>query len=366
MEGVGAYFERCRQRIGRWLEELLRSRAGELEAVNPLGGELGKRLCRFARQGKMLRGGMLILGSGLLDCGARPPEEAALAAAAAMELFQSGLLVHDDIMDRDATRRGEPTIHRQYAGEAQRRGAREPEHLGQSLGICAGDAAFFLGFEVLAGPPVPEQARSGLLRLCARELSRVAVAQMQDVAWGAQPAFGGADPDPVSDGEILRLYTFKTGRYTFSMPLAAGAMLAGCGPEPLEALERLGECLGILFQLRDDLLGLFGDERELGKPVGSDVREGKKTILHGRLLARAPEAAAARLRDIFGNPDIGEAELDFVRRQVEGLGVLAEVGELSAGYVAEARRLIEGLPRARAEEQGLLYELLRYTSERTR
>jgi geranylgeranyl diphosphate synthase type I len=364
------YIEKCRQRISRWLQELLRTRGGELEAVNPLGPQLSERLDRFARQGKMLRGAMVCLGAGLLDCAARPAEEAALAVGAAMELFQSGLLVHDDIMDRDDKRRGQPTIHRQYAGEAERRGMRDPAHQGQSLGICAGDAAFFLGFEILGGPPVPGQARAALLRLCARELSMVAVAQMQDVVWGAQPAFSGAAADPEggvkADGEILRLYTYKTARYTFSLPLMAGALLAGCGPAPLEALARLGECLGILFQLRDDQLDLFGDERELGKPVGSDVREGKKTLLHGRLFARAPATTAARLRDIFGNPGIGDTELDFVRRQVEGLGVLSEVQELSAGYAAEARRLIEGLPRARAEEQRVLYELLRYASERTR
>jgi geranylgeranyl diphosphate synthase type I len=364
------YIEKCRRQISRWLEELLRSRAEDLEKVNPLGRELAERLVRFAGQGKMLRGALVCLGSGLLDRGVRPAEQAALAVGAAMELFQSGLLAHDDIMDRDATRRGQPTIHRQYTGEAERRGVRDPGHLGQSLGICAGDAAFFLGFEVLSGPPVPEQARAGLLRLCARELSRVAVAQMQDVAWGAQPAFGGAGPGleagTIADEEVLRLYTYKTARYTFSMPLMAGALLAGCGPAELAALERLGECLGILFQLRDDLLDLFGDEREMGKPVGSDLREGKKTLLIGRLLARAPAAAADQLRHILGNPDIGDAELEFVRRQSEGLGVLAEVQELAARHAAEARRLIEGLPHARAEEQSVLFELLRYTSERTR
>jgi geranylgeranyl diphosphate synthase type I len=219
--------------------------------------------------------------------------------------------------------------------------------------------AFFLGFQTLSAPPVPQATRAGLAALCAGELSRVAVAQMQDVAWGA-------GPDPAPEGEVLRLYTYKTGRYTFSIPLAAGALLSSCGPQPLAALEELGECLGILFQLRDDLLGLFGSERELGKPVGSDVREGKKTLLHGRLMARAPEAAAERLRGIFGNPAIGEADLDFVRAQAEGLGVLREVQELSAGYAAEARRLIEGLPRARREEQGVLHELVRYVAERTR
>ena len=359
------YFEQRRRRITRCLEEILRSRAAQLARVNPLGRELGERLQRFAAQGKMLRGGLVCLASGLLDCGTPPAEPAVLAVAAAMELFQSGLLVHDDIMDRDATRRGQPTIHRQYAGEAELRGVRDAEHLGQSLGICAGDAAFFLGFEVLASPPVPESTRSGLLGLCARELSWVAAAQMQDVSWGAQPAFGGVDPDPAAEA-ILRLYTYKTARYTFSMPLAAGAMLAGCGTEALSALERLGECLGILFQLRDDLLDLFGDEKELGKPVGSDVREGKKTLLHARLLARAPEAVAARLGAIFGNPAAGGRELAFVRQQCEGLGVLAEVRELSAGFTNEARRLIEGLPRARAEERDVLLDLLHYTSERTR
>jgi geranylgeranyl pyrophosphate synthase len=83
-------------------------------------------------------------------------------------------------------------------------------------------------------------------------------------------------------------------------------------------------------------------------------------------MARAPEAAAARLREIFGNPAIGKAELAFVRTQIKGLGVLQEVQELSAGYAAEARALIEGLPRARAEEQGVLRELVGYVAERTR
>jgi geranylgeranyl diphosphate synthase type I len=360
-----AYFERCRQRISRWLEAFLRSRGGEFDAVNPLGRDLGERLGRFALQGKMLRGGLVCLGAGLADSGAQAEAqgeaqgEAQAAVGAAMELFQSGLLVHDDIMDRDRTRRGQATLYYQYAGEARRQGARDPLHLGEALGICAGDAAFFLGFEILAGPPVPAEAGTGILRLCARELAQVAVAQMQDVSWGASQ-------DPAAEREILRLYTYKTGRYTFSLPLLAGALLAGRGPAELAPLERLGECLGVLFQIRDDELGLFGDERELGKPVGSDIREGKKTLLCGRLFARSSDATTARLRGIFGNPEIGEADLEFVRRQVEGLGVLAEVRGLSAGFTDEARRLIEGLPRPRAEEQRVLRELLRYVSERTR
>jgi geranylgeranyl diphosphate synthase type I len=354
-----AYFEQRKERICRWLEALLQKKSGELDAVNPLGRELGERLYRFAVQGKMLRGGLVCLGAGLLDCGVQCDPQAAVAAGAAMELFQSGLLVHDDIMDRDRTRRGHPTIYYQYAQQAQRQGARDASHLGESLGICAGDVAYFLAFEILAGPPLPAEARAGILRLCARELAWVGVAQMQDVAWGAAQ-------DPAAERDILRLYTYKTGRYTFSLPLMTGALLGGCGPAELAALARLGECLGVLFQIRDDELGLFGDERELGKPVGSDIREGKKTLFHGLLFARAPAATAARLREIFGNPGIGEAELDFVRRQIEGLGVLGEVRTLAGGYAGEARRLIEDLPRPRAEEQRVLQELLRYTSERTR
>ncbi len=272
-----------------------------------------------------------------------------------MELFQSGLLIHDDIMDRDALRRGMPSIFQQYADAAARERSADPPRTGEALGICAGDVSYFLAFELLtriaAGPGVLRE----VLALCARELSAVGIAQMQDVSWGSADQGG-------TDEEILRMYTWKTGRYSFSLPLVAGALIGGATAELCGALEKLGECLGILFQIHDDELGLFGSERELGKPVGSDVREGKKTLFHARLMAAASPEERKRLAGIFGNPACTAADLDFVRAQAEPvrIGLLPLVTELST----RGRSMIRGLPSGTAEDRRALLELLDFTTAR--
>jgi geranylgeranyl diphosphate synthase type I len=358
------YFQVRRDEISAFLGELFQEKEADFDRINPLGRDLGERLGRFAVQGKMLRGGLVSLGyevsPGRAVAEPGSPERAALTAAgAAMELLQSGLLVHDDIMDRDRTRRGQTTIFFQYAERAERDGLRDPHHLGEALGICAGDVAFFLAFELLSRLPVSGGIARQALALCGRELAYVAVAQMQDVSWGASPAAVGQE-------EVLRLYLYKTGRYTFSLPLSMGGVLAEADARTLSLLERLGECLGILFQIRDDELGLFGDPRELGKPVGSDVREGKKTLFYQFLQRHASAEDLQRLAAIFGNPQAGEEELALVRRLLDRSGARSAIRELAEAYLAEARTIIAGLPDAQGDGSGVLGELLNYTLARNR
>jgi geranylgeranyl diphosphate synthase type I len=181
---------------------------------------------------------------------------------------------------------------------------------------------------------------------------------MQDVSWGASPGSPGEE-------EVLRLYVYKSGRYTFSLPLALGGVLGQADARTLGRLERLGECLGILFQIRDDELGLFGDPRELGKPVGSDVREGKKTLFYSYLRHRASAEELVRLDSIFGNPQAGEAELEQVRQILERLGVRRSVQERSEAFLSEARAIIADLPDQAGEARRVLGELLEYTLART-
>lgn len=358
-----SYFQARRDEISAFLLELFREKGAEFDLVNSLGRDLGERLYRFAVQGKMLRGGLVSLGYAVSRGRAADEsgslERAALnCAGAAMELLQSGLLVHDDIMDRDTTRRGHPTIFYQYAERAEQEGARDAHHLGEALGICAGDVCFFLAFELLSRLPVPDPLVRQALALCGRELARVAVAQMQDVSWGSSK-------DAPGEEEVLRLYVYKTGRYTFSLPLALGGMLGQADACTMDRLERLGECLGILFQIRDDELGLFGDPEKLGKPVGSDVREGKKTLFYSYLRRRASAEELKRLDSIFGNPQAGEAELELVHRLLERLGVRRSVEERCEAFMSEARALIAELPDPPGGERGVLSELLEYTLART-
>jgi geranylgeranyl diphosphate synthase, type I len=356
------YMARTKELVSRELRRFFAEKRAFLESINPLGPDAGDRLLEFALQGKMIRGCLVPLGYALAS--AAPVGGAAggtphptIAAGAAMELFQSGLLVHDDIMDRDLTRRGRATIFHQYAEVASRGDNADPRHVGEALGICAGDVAYFLAFELLSTLEAAPQVRASLLEVCARELTAVGIAQMQDMAWGASSA-------PVSEDDILRMYRFKTSRYSFSLPLAAGALIAGAAPSLVRSLEEIGETIGVLFQIRDDELGLFGNEAELGKPVGSDVREGKKTLASTRLLAAAGPGDRSRLAGILGNQEATAADLEFVRERARALGVQDSIAATCASLRERAAAAISGIRTGREEDRRILCALLDFALSR--
>lgn len=366
------YFAAARRGVGAALEACLASMAPGLGSVSAdLGADAASRLARFGLRGKMLRGCLVRLGYELAS-GRRASgrDDGALdRAGAAMELFQSGLLVHDDIMDRDRVRRGLPSMHAEYEGLLAAGGYADPAHGGEALGICAGDLAYFAAFGLLAGLPADAGRAAGAVAIAAAELSLVAAAQMQDVANGAaRPAsanpFRQADAEP-SEADILALYRYKTGRYTFSLPLALGAAIAGAPEAARLSLEAAGESMGVLFQLKDDELGLFADESELGKPLGADLRENKKTLFRLRLLERADGASAGRLRAVYGKGELRAEDLEFVRAQTERLGVRAEMRALMADYARAAEeRLAPLLDKAPAEAAAAFRELAAYSLDR--
>ena len=362
------YFQNARPGVVAALSAILRENEARLGAISPLGAQLAQRLETYARAGKMIRGILVRLGYEL--CVPEAPDadmgRVLERAGAAMEFLQAGLLIHDDIMDRDTLRRGNTTVHAQYEQDAAAAQAADPAHHGLSLGVCAGDVAFFLGFHVLAALPVPparqERARR-VAAFAARELCWVGVAQMQDVSSGAGGI--GTDPDPA---QILRVYRYKTGRYTFSLPLVIGAMLADAGPPAVEALDKAGENLGVVFQLKDDELGIFGDSARSGKRADSDIREDKKTLLRHFLFSAADPGLRARLAAVFGSRETGEADLRLVREALERTGARAQVRDYMRCFAQEAADRIANLPPqpgdCAAMARSAFQELFRYSVER--
>ncbi len=362
------YFQNARPGIVQALSAILKEAEPRLAAVSPLGTQLVARLESYAHAGKMIRGILVRLGYEL--CAGESPDAAMNRvldrAGAAMEFVQAGLLIHDDIMDRDTLRRGGTTVHAQYERDAAEARAADPAHHGISLGVCAGDVAFFLGFHALASLPVPEALQERARKVAAfsaQELCWVGVAQMQDVRSGAGGL--GSDPDPA---QILRVYRYKTGRYTFSLPLVAGAMLAGAGPVHIEALDQAGENLGVVFQLKDDELGIFGDAQKSGKRADSDIRENKKTLLRHFLYEAADAELRARLDAVFGSPEPGEAGLGRVREAMEQTGARAKVRDYMHCFAMEASERIESLPLqdgdSARQAREAFQELFRYSVER--
>lgn len=357
---IGEALRSPKEEIVRLLTSYLEHARSELSTVNGFGRDVIDRILEFAVRGKLIRGCLVGIGYLLGRGGPRDEEplpQAVYEAGVAIELFQSGLLIKDDIMDRDLLRRGRPSLFSQYVEWAEREGIADAYHLGESLGSCAGDVACFLAFRLLAGISAESNTIARTVGLCARELAMTGVAQMQDLHFGVTS-------DEVVEREILSLYRFKTGRYSFSLPLAIGAELARAEGSLLLKLEEIGESLGILFQIRDDEIGLFGDERLTGKPVGSDLRAGKKTLLMARLMEAADDAERNRLRGILGNPGLTDEDLEWVRGRARATGALAATRRVASSYQAQARALIAALPSSSAREY--LLDLLTLTLSRSR
>ncbi len=330
-----AYFAHKKPLIIRELRSLLESRVAALGRINTWGSDLVGRFLPFCLKGKMIRGGLLLLGWEM-HADRRAAPRNVLQAAAAIEILHSSLLIHDDIMDNDRLRRGERTIFAQYEQAGRRARAVDPASFGRSMGTCAGDAGYFLACEALARLGIDAERKASLLTLVSRELTYVAVAQMQDLAFAASPRIPSRD-------EVLALYLYKTARYSFSLPLMAGALIAGAPAVEQRRLGELGERLGVIFQVRDDEMGIFGTERQTGKPVGSDIREGKKTLLYLELLRRARGPEKRMLMSLFGKPDLTPAESKRVGAAIEGLGARRTMKELAEGLAEEARRIIDSL-----------------------
>ncbi|MGW1977999.1 polyprenyl synthetase family protein [Streptomyces sp. NPDC001889] len=241
--------------------------------------------------------------------------------AASLELFHAFALIHDDVMDRSDTRRGQPTIHRTFAQQHTGPGtAHAAERFGEGAAILVGDLALVWSDELLhAGHPTPAQL-DNVLPLLAEMRSEVAFGQFLDLE------AGGTTHHSVETA--LNVIRYKTAKYTIERPLHLGAALAGAGHTTLEQLSAYAIPLGEAFQLRDDLLGVFGDPATTGKPALDDLREGKATVLIALALERAHPAQAATLRHYLGNPALTEDQAHAARRIITATGADLFVEEM--------------------------------------
>lgn len=220
------------------------------------------RITKFAVAGKSVRGSLVVYSYQLFT---KQIPKTVYDVACGIELIHSGLLIHDDIMDADTIRRNMPTVHSQYEQYAAAHKGQEVARFGVNQAINLANLCYFLGYSLLSS------IDATLISVISRELTYVTLAQMQDVESGHMPHV-------FSKEDIIALYTHKTARYTFSLPLMLGARLAHAADSVVNQLELLGECMGILYQIRDDELNSSGDPSITGKSVFSDAANKKQTL----------------------------------------------------------------------------------------
>ncbi|OGG11359.1 hypothetical protein A2Z00_04695 [Candidatus Gottesmanbacteria bacterium RBG_13_45_10] len=347
-------FQNYKRTIDAFLQEFLTKKSDTLSTINSWGNDVAQRLAAFVGQGKTIRGGLVLFTCEMLG---KPISHDAVACAAAVELFQSGLLIHDDIMDKDAMRRGQRSMYMQYEEVARRRHVQDATRFGENMGICAGDASFFLAFSALNTLRENVSTLQKIYTLMTQEYLTVYIAQMQDIALGNMTHVPSED-------DILRVYLYKTARYTFALPMLIGSILAGSSETIRHQLAQLGEHIGLLFQIQDDMLNLIGTAKTTGKPIGSDIREGKKTLAYLSLYNHASQQERKRLTGIFGNRDMTEHEMSYVHELLEKYHIIDKLKKTCEGYIEKSKAIIDALSIDKTYRQSLL-DMVSFATSRT-
>ena len=311
------------RRVQTALDAFLDAHRPQLEAMGPELAPMADAVQEFLLGGKRLRPGFCFwghLGAGGAD------GEGIITAAAALELFQACAIIHDDVMDGSDTRRGKPAVHRRFANLHTTQGWNgDPAAFGRGAAILLGDLCLAWSDEMLAA--------SGLMSDPARVVFDAMRAELM----------GGQYLDLLEQvrGEstvasALRVARFKSAKYTIVEPLHLGAALAGAPAAVFATYAAYGMPLGEAFQLRDDVLGVFGDPSITGKPAGDDLREGKRTVLVAMALEAATPAQAELVRRHLGDPLLDASGVQLLRQVLTDTGAVARVEELITTCTQEA------------------------------
>ncbi len=332
--------------------------AGLARELAPLSDELDpllQALTSMVSGGKRVRAG-LAYWSWRAHGGrpGTPQDEAAVRLGAGLELFQAAALFHDDVMDSSDTRRALPAAHRVFASRHRSAGLRgDPDRFGESSAILLGDLALVASerevTSAVAG--LSRRRRVGVLAVFDLMRTEVTAGQYLDLLAQAQP--WGDDPaqDEARARAVIRA---KSARYSVEHPLVLGAALAGAAPERLDLCRQVGLPLGEAFQLRDDLLGVFGDPATTGKPAGDDLREGKRTVLVARAAALADAPTRRLLAERLGDRTMDATTTQQLAHAISASGAVEQVEDLISSLAEPALALLAAQPFPALPRQRLL------------
>jgi geranylgeranyl diphosphate synthase type I len=337
---AAADLDRVRSAVGVALTDFLDQQRATLAAMDPRLVPVVDEVCAVAEGGKKLRPSFAYWGwrgARGQGAGAGEDEQAVLRAVAALEFVHASALVHDDVMDAAGTRRGRPTTHIGFADRHTSHGFSGDQALfGVGAAILVGDLALVWSDEMLRCSGISEPALGRARAVWDTMRTEVTAGQYLDLLRAA-----GGLPGPEGALTVAR---YKSAGYTVQRPLQLGVAIAGAGPAVVEACAAIGLPLGEAFQLRDDLLGVFGNPEVTGKSADDDLREGKQTLLIA-LAEQAADAAGRRLLvELLGNSDAGAAEFATLRDLLVATGARDRVEERITQRTALAREAIAEAP----------------------
>lgn len=327
------------------IDEFLSTRTSILARVSDETRTFSSFSRDFLSGGKRFRATFCYQGWRSVAGQAPAPSDSIVSASAALEIFHAAALVHDDIIDNSDTRRGAPSAHRQF--ESQHRSAKWPgdaSSYGRASAILLGDLLLGWsdelldeGLSALTDAQAARVARSEFVRMRTEVTAGQYLDILEEQAWATHD-----DEEQLARAETIAVY--KSAKYSVEAPLALGGLIAGGSVDQVSALRAYGLPLGIAYQMRDDLLGVFGDEHVTGKPSGDDLREGKRTVLIGMARSALPSAGRRLIDERLGDPTLTPAQIAQLQDVIRESGAVERLESRISASVAAARSALAGAP----------------------
>ena len=270
-------------------------------------------LKRLSQNGKRVRGYLVKLGQMLFE----KDDDSFVDLAAAVEIFQTAILIHDDVIDEADKRRGMDTINYKYKG-----------HIGISKAICIGDLGFFLSYRIINNCNIGDELKNEKAKVYSKTLYNTVNGEIVDVEL---PLKKINYHKHMSDDVIYDIYTNKTAWYTIIGPILIGASSAKASKQSKEKLVEIGTNLGIAFQIKDDLLGIYSSNGKIGKTL-NDIKEGKQTIIYKYAIDNADENQLQFIKKYYGNSNVTDEQSQKIADMFDELGAKANAEQLVEKY----------------------------------
>lgn len=353
--------EQLRERVQQVADATIAEGREVLERIAPEVGRLVDELAALLQGGKRLRPAFLYWG---YRAGGAPGDDAVIRLATAMEFFQAAALIHDDVMDKSMIRRNRPTVHVSLARAHKDAGwGGGSQDFGMSGAILAGDLCLGWSDRLVSecglppGPLAAARVEYDLMR------TQLMGGQYLDV-WQAARGWEG-DDTATRIAAARRVIRYKSAKYSIEQPLLIGLKAAGMPERTYPGASAYGLALGEAFQLRDDLLGVYGDPDTTGKPAGDDLREGKRTVLIAEALACGDPSVCQLLADTLGSADLTEDQVDQVRAALHDCGAVAAVEARIEALVRTARTELAAIPDLGSDAREMLDILIGLSTDRS-
>lgn len=335
------FFITCKNEIDKKVDDIL-----DKEIEKYLDNEFIKNsleeLKRLSKGGKRVRGYLVKLGQMLFG----KDDDSYVDIAAAIEIFQTAILIHDDIIDEADKRRGMDTINSKYPG-----------HIGIAKAICIGDLGFFISYRIINNSLISKELKDEIIKIYSKTLHNTVNGEIVDVELPLKDLNYHKN---MSEKIIYDIYVNKTAWYTIIGPILIGAASASASTEDKEKLTVMGSYLGIAFQIKDDLLGLYSTSSSMGKTL-NDVKEGKQTIIYKYAIDHANCDELKIIDKYYGNPNISFNETKMIADLFEKLGAKRNAEKLELEYTNKGIQIINSMD---VQNKDLFMEFANYLLKR--